>query len=243
MTVHLSFLMIFSCSTNGALKKQQSRAARNLGELQMMQGKHAAALREFIKAEKLNPDDPYLLYDMGLVYMSMEKVDLAAGRFEKALKIKPDFGAAKNSLGVLYLIREDWDTAIEIFNEVLENLLYPTPHFALSNLGLAYFHKKQFDLSEEFYRSALKKEPEYVNAWRGLGKTYQAIDRLPQAVKAFENVVELAPESAQLQVDLADVYRLSQEYEKATDAYRKAIEMEPIGELDEKAKAELESMP
>ncbi len=142
VTVLLSLLMIFSCATNGEVKKQQAKTARNLGELYMMQGKQAAALQEFIKSEKLNPNDPFMLYDMGLVYMAMDKVDLAAGRFKKALEIKPDFGPAKNSLGVLYLIKKDWDTAIDIFNEVLENLLYPTPHFALSNLGLAYFEKK-----------------------------------------------------------------------------------------------------
>lgn len=243
MTVLLSFLMIFSCSTNGALKKQQSITARNLGELYMMQGKHIAALQEFIKAEKLDPNDPYLLYDMGLVYMSMEKMELAAGRFKKALEIKPDFGVAKNSLGVLYLIKKDWDTAIDIFNEVLENLLYPTPQFALSNLGDAYFGKKQFDMAEKYYRSALKKEPEYANAWRGLGSTYQATDRMLKAVKAFENAVELAPEWAQLQFDLADAYRLSRDYEKAADAYQKVIEMEPLGELAEKAKERLKSMP
>ena len=243
VTVLLSLLMIFSCATNGEVKKQQAKTARNLGELHMMQGKHVAALRELIKSEKLDPNDPYMLYDMGLVYMAMEKEDLAAERFKKAIVIKPDFGPAKNSLGVLYLIKKDWDTAIDIFNEVLENLLYPTPHFALSNLGLAYFEKKQFDQAEKYYRASLKKEPEYINAWRGLGKTYQATDRMLKAVKAFEKAVELAPEWAQLQTDLADAYRLSRDYEKAADAYQKVIEIEPGGELAEKAKAELKSMP
>lgn len=242
-TVLIALLMLCACTTSPEVKQRQSRASRNLGEMYLMQGKHAAALNEFVKAEKLDPADPHLQYDIGLVYMAMEKPKLAVAQFKKALQLKPDMAAAKNSLGAVYLVQQEWDLAIAVFNEVLDNLLYATPHLPLSNLGYVYYEKKMYAKAEKYYRAALKKEPEYVNAWRGLGRVHQATGRMPEAVQAFERAVALAPESAQLQADLADAYRLSRNYEKAAGAYQKVIELEPNGELAIRARQELDSLP
>ena len=243
VTVLAALLLLSACAASPEVKQRQARASRNLGEMYLMQGKHAAALNEFLKAEKLDPADPYLQYDIGLVYMAMEKSTLAVAQFKKTIQLKPDMAAAKNSLGAVYLVQEEWNLAIAVFDEVLKNLLYPTPHLPLSNLGFAYYEKKLYAKSEKYYRAALKKEPEYVNAWRGLGRVHQATGRMPEAVQAFERAAALAPESAQLQSDLADAYRLSRHYEKAAATYQKVIELAPNGELAEKARAELNSLP
>jgi len=202
----------------------------------MMQGKHTAALTEFIKAEELNPEDPYLQYDMGLVYMAKEKLELAEAHFKKAIVLKSGYSAAKNSLGVVHLMRQDWDAAIVLFKEVLEDDLYATPQIPLSNLGRAYYNRKSYAEAEKYYIEALKKDPEYIIAWRGLGLTHRAVGQNIKAVEAFEKTVKLAPEAAELHLELGDAYSAVKDFKKARAAYEKVMELDPAGESGAAAK-------
>ncbi len=224
----LTVFCVVSCATaNIKVQKQQGEALRNLGEEYYRQGDYTSALREFLKSEELYPDDPFLQNDLGLTYKAKKRLDLAAKHFKKALEIKPDYAPAKNNLGTVYLDKKDWDTAIKYFKEVSENMLYATPHLALANLGWAYYNKKDYTLSETYYLKALDVEPKFVNAQRGLGLTYIAMGRIDEAVDILERAVKSYPNFVLLYDDLAKVYVLSYDYEKALDAYYKVIELAP----------------
>jgi len=229
-------LYVVSCATaNMDVQKQQGKAVRNLGEEYYKQGDYTSALRELLKAEALYPNDPYLQDDLGLTYKAKKRPDLAVKHFKKALEIKPDYAPAKNNLGTVYLDKKEWDTAIKYFKEVSENMLYATPHLALANLGWAYYNKKEYSLSETYYLKALDIEPKFINAQRGLGLTYIAMGRIDEAAKIFEKAVKDYPKFAPLYDDLAKVYVLSHDYEKALDAYHKVIELAPDSSMAKEA--------
>jgi len=106
-------------------------------------------------------------------------------------------------------------------------MLYATPHIAMANLGWAYYNKKEYTLSETYYLKALDLDPKFINAQRGLGLTYIALGRIDEAVEILEGAVKDYPKVALLYDDLAKVYMLSHDYEKAVDAYHKVIELAP----------------
>ena len=221
-------LYVVSCATtNIKVQKQQGEALRNLGEEYYRRGDYTSALRELLKSEALYPEDPFLQNDLGLTYKAKKKLDLAIKHFKKALEIKPDYAPAKNNLGTVYLDKREWDTAIKYFKEVSENMLYATPHIAMANLGWAYYNKKEYTLAETYYLKALDLEPEFINAQRGLGLTYIAMGRIDEASEILERAVKNYPKVALLYDDLARVYVLSHDYEKALNAYHKVIELAP----------------
>lgn len=223
-------IMVFcvvSCAANLEVRKQQGEAARNLGEAYYRNGNYTAALREFLKAETLYSDDPFLQNDLGLAYKAKKKSDLAIEHFKRALEIKPDYAPAINNLGTVYLDKQEWDTAIEYFKKVEKNLLYATPHLPLANLGWAYYNKKEYSLSEKYYLEALDLEPKFFNAMRGLGLTYIAMGRIEAAVKILERAVKDYADVPQLYFDLGKVYTLSHDHEKALHAYHKITELAP----------------
>ncbi len=229
--VLVSIFFFVSCVANLEIRKSQEEASRNLGEAYMGQGDYTAALREFLKAEKLYSKDPYLQNDLGLTYMAKGKPDIAVDHFKKAVEIKPDYTPAKNNMGTAYLAQKKWDDAIACFKEITGDLLYATPHYPLSNLGWAYYNKKEHDLAEKYYQDALKIEPRFAIALSGLGKTYIATGRISEAIAVLEKAVKNSPNSAELYLDLADAYRLSREYKKALNAYKKVVELAPDSPL------------
>ena len=232
-------MMVFwvvSCATpNMEVQKQQGEALRNLGEAYYTQGDYTSALRELLKAEAIYPDDPFLQNDLGLTYRAKKRLDLAEKHFKKALEIKPNYAPAKNNLGTVYLDKKEWDTAIKYFKEVSENMLYATPHLALANLGWAYYNKKKYTIAETYYLKALDLEPKFINALRGLGLTYIAMGRIDEALEILEIAVKNYPKFAPLYDDLAKIYVLSHDYEKALDAYQKVIELAPDSAMAKEA--------
>ncbi len=237
--VLVSIFFLVSCAAGLEVRKNQEEALRNLGEAYIREGDYTAALRELLKAEKLYANDPYLQNDLGLTYMAKGKPDIAINHFKKAVEIKPDYTPAKNNLGTAYLAQKKWDDAIACFKEITGDLLYATPHYPLSNLGWAYYNKKEYRLAEKYYQDALKIEPEFVIALRGLGKTYIAMGRIPEAISILEKATKNSPRFAELYFDLANAYTLSRKYKKALSAYKKVIELAPDSPLAVDAQKEM----
>jgi len=225
--VMMVFCVVSCATTDIKVEKKREEALRNLGEAYYRQGDYTSALKQFLEAEELYPDDPFLQNDLGLTYKAKKRLDLAVKHFNRALEIKPDYAPAKNNLGAVYLEKKEWDTAIKYFKEVTENMLYATPQLALANLGWAYYNKKEYGLSETYYRKALDIDPKYINALRGLGLTYIAMGKIDEGVEVLERAVKNYPKFALLYDDLAKAYMLSYDYEKALDAYQKVIELAP----------------
>jgi len=229
----LVFILV-ACAADREMNKRKAEDKRNIAGAYIGQKKYTEALRELLEAEKLFSDDPLLQNDLGLVYLEKERPDLAVQHFKKALDLKPDYSAAKNNLGVAYLKNEQWDEAITCFKELSENLLYTTPQNPLVNMGLSYYHKKEFDQSEKYYKKALglyddglKKDVAYIKALHGLGLNYMVTGRTREAVVMLEKAVQFEPRIAELHFDLGRAYTLVQDYPKAVRAYNKVIELVP----------------
>jgi len=241
----LSLFLVFfiaSCATNIEVRKKQEEASRNLGEAYLQQRDFSSALREFLKAEKIYSKDPYLQNDLGLAYMAKDRLDIAIKHFKKAVKLKPDYTPARNNLGTAYLANKEWDVAIACFMEIIDDILYATPHYPLTNLGWAYYNKQEYELAEKYYNEALNLEPNFVIALRGLGRTYMAMERAADAVAMLEKAVKNYPSSAESYFYLAKAYSLSGEYKKAVSAYSKVIELAPDSAIAREAEKEVEKI-
>ncbi|MFC1812931.1 tetratricopeptide repeat protein [Thermodesulfobacteriota bacterium] len=239
----LIIFCVLSCAGNLELRKRQEEATRNLGEVHLGRGDYISALKQFLKAEKIYPDDPHLQNDLGLVYKHMERSDLSITHFKKALALKPDYADAKNNLGTVYMAQEDWDTAIAIFKEIIGDLLYATPQNPLFNLGLAYFHKNEYAPAEKYFNDCLKyykdgfqKDATYIKALYHLGRVYLSSERVPQAVSVLEKAIQDAPRTAELYLFLGNAHILSRDYQKGLNAYNKVIELAPDTPLAQEAK-------
>ncbi|MEE8541562.1 MAG: tetratricopeptide repeat protein, partial [Desulfobacterales bacterium] len=123
--------------------------------------------------------------------------------------------------------KKDWDMAISIFKEITGDLLYATPQFPLTNLGVAHYNKKEYLLAEKYYRQALKISPDSIRALRGLGLTQIDTGKYRQAVTTLEKALKIDPRLAETHFVLAQAYALSKDYKKALAAYAKVVELIP----------------
>jgi len=234
-------LFAVSCATeSAAIRKQRADVYRHLGEGHLRENNPTAALAELLKAQEIYAKDPFLHYDLGLVYFVKEEFDLAIGHFNKAVALKSDgvYSDALNAKGRVYLRLKQWDKAIACFNEALDNLLYATPHLALSNLGEAYREKKDYEQAIDAYDKALQKSPVFPNAYRGLGLVYMEKGNYEAAVTSLEKAVRYAPRFARAYYDLGRAYVGQYDFQMAMSAFKKVVELAPDSPLADRALAE-----
>jgi Flp pilus assembly protein TadD len=216
-----------SCGRNLQVVKKEAEANRNLGEALLNEAKYTQALKLFLKAQELNPNDPYLQNDLGLTYLAKKKPELAITHFKKALELEPTYSSAMNNLGTAYLEIRDCDAAIATFNSLLEDLVYSSPHYPLSNLGDAYFCKNDYMQAEKYYLESLEARTGFFFALKGLGKTYTVLGRLDEAIARLSEAAQKAPLFPEIYFDLAVAYEKAGDFEKARQNYQKVIELAP----------------
>ncbi|MFN3884654.1 MAG: c-type cytochrome biogenesis protein CcmI [Rhodocyclaceae bacterium] len=97
----------------------------------------------------------------------------------------------------------------------------------------AALHQQRFSQAEidrlvSDFAAKLENEPENYRGWAMLGRSYKALGRFPEAVRAYERTGPLLESSAELLVDYADVLAATQGFDtKALAVLERALELDP----------------
>ena len=73
----------------------------------------------------------------------------------------------------------------------------------------------------------LLKNPEDAEAWAGLGNLYFDLDRVKDAIHAYEKSLALKPGQVHVITDLGVMYRRSSQPRRAIEAFNRAIAIDP----------------
>ncbi len=74
-----------------------------------------------------------------------------------------------------------------------------------ANQGQPQLTQKDIEGMVERLADKLKKEPNNAEGWQMLGRSYAALQKMPEALAAYKKALELSPNNAQLMVDYADL--------------------------------------
>ncbi|TWI66057.1 Tfp pilus assembly protein PilF [Desulfobotulus alkaliphilus] len=216
-------LLSGGCAAKRAANVNEARAVRDLGEAYLIQGSFSRALQEFLKAEQLNPRDPYLHNNIGLTYLALDRPESAVLSFQKAVDLRSDYAPARNNLATAYMALGRWDDAIDVLKLLSEDLLYATPHYALSNLGWSYYNLGNYDTALRYYNRALRHESRHPPALRGQAMTFSAMGRMHEALRSADRLTSEIPMSAAAWMLKGEILEKMNQREEAKKAYEEAL--------------------
>ncbi|MFL5344809.1 MAG: social motility TPR repeat lipoprotein Tgl [Hyalangium sp.] len=198
----LAFVFVLSgCKHVPTEKEQQSADIHyNLGVQAQQAGKIQEALSEFQRAVELDPDNADAQNALGiLLHLSFRRHSDAIEHYQKALEVRPNFSEARTNLANVYLDQGQYDEAIKLYEQVLNDMLYPTPFIAQGNLGWAYYKKGDTEKGLENIKAAVTLNPNFCLGFKNLGLIYEQTGNTDEACKAFGHYREKCP-------DVADAY-------------------------------------
>jgi type IV pilus assembly protein PilF len=188
----------FACKHGPSEKQQQGAQIHyDLGIQAQQAGAVQDALREFQESLKLDPNFPEAHNAMAiLLHLSFRRLDEAIDHYRQAIRIRPTFSEAKTNLANVYLDQARYDDAITLYEQALNDMLYPTPYIAQANLGWALYKKGETSRAIEQIRAAVTTNPKFCLGYRNLGLIFDERGDTQEACRQLTHYRESCPEVA-----------------------------------------------
>jgi tetratricopeptide (TPR) repeat protein len=170
---------------------------------------------------------------LGDTYRALRRFREAIGAYRQAIELDSQYALPWNSVGDVCRLLDRPDEAVDAYRHAVE--LDPALAGPYRSLALIYSQRGETDRTAyeaaiTLHRQAIERyegNRDRARAWNDLGSTYRALHRLEDAIKAYQQAIELDSAYTLPWVNLGDVYRALSYPEDAIDAYQKAIELEP----------------
>jgi tetratricopeptide (TPR) repeat protein len=203
----------------------------NLGLLYDERGDYELALEHYqgaIDRHKRSAQRAVLSEKMADLYRIGGNTDKAIELLRNATIFDPAYASPWYTLGNIYAGLEQDTEAMQAYRRAIE--LNPDEAWSYHNLAL--LHEKQEAYREAIvrYQQAISRhrtDRERAISWDNLGNVYRDLNRLEDAVHAFQESIRLNPDYALPWNSLGDVYNALGNYPEAVGAYQRAIGLDP----------------
>jgi protein O-GlcNAc transferase len=188
-------------------------------------GKLEQAEVSYKKILKKQPENPEVLYMLGVLFCQLARYDLAIKYIKKALQFRPaNIAEAYYNLG--YALQEEGqlDEAITHYLKAIK--LKPSFALPYCNLGYVLEKKGQFDEAITYSRKAIELKPSFAEAYCNLGYALRQKGQLDEAIVYYQKAIELKPSFAAY-CNLGYTLQQKGQLEEAERYYLNALQINP----------------
>jgi len=194
-----------------------------LAEIYEKEGGMRRAIDEYVSAVDIKNNDHKSYFKIAALLTDLNKKEEAAEMLGKLLKNKPDCYEASCLLGELLCEQEKFKEAANVYQDALK---YKPADFELYyNLGIVYTRLSDFQMAKEMYEKAAAINHRLFGAHYNLGQIAFIQRDLEAAEKYFVNSLYGEFEAISY-YQLAKIYALKGEKDKAINFLNKAIELD-----------------
>lgn len=226
----VSLLAFTGCAANISSTGKPAAYHYQMGVSYLEERNYTAALVDLAEADKLDPNNAELQYNLGRALTGKRRLDLAEQRFLRALALRPNYSEARNDLGVIYLEMGRWEKAIQQFNAVKEDLFYPQHDFSVINLGLAYLGKGDYDKALEELETVRNGNPRNPVVRVAIGRVRFARGETGRALEEYRRALEIAPNYASAHFYLGLALMKQNDLAAARAAFKEVLKITPDSE-------------
>jgi superkiller protein 3 len=214
-----------------ALDEQYVWPYHNLALLYDERGEYEQALKYYNLAIERHPsaEQKAVLADkMGDLYRINDQPQRAIDAYRRAAGFDPGYASPWYNLGNIQAGLEQDDEAIAAYRKAIA--LKPGDPWPYHNLALVYEKREVYGEAIALYQQAIERQRtdrDRAISWENLGNVYNDLNRLAEAVSAFQEAIRLNPEYALPWSSLGDVFTTLEQFPYAEGAYRQAIALDP----------------
>ncbi|KAG8524695.1 Intraflagellar transport protein 88, partial [Galemys pyrenaicus] len=196
-------------------------ALTNKGNTVFANGDYEKAAEFYKEALRNDSSCTEALYNIGLTYKKLNRLDEALDCFLKLHAILRNSAQVLYQIANVYLIyelMEDPNQAIEWLMQLIS--VVPTDSRALSKLGELYDSEGDKSQAFQYYYESYRYFPSNILVIEWLGAYYIDTQFCEKAIQYFERASLIQPTQVKWQLMVASCFRRSGNYQKALDTYK-----------------------
>jgi tetratricopeptide (TPR) repeat protein len=201
-------------------------AHNGLGIIYKRQEKFDLSLEHYNKALSYFPGENnysaiQIRTNLGALYASMGKTQLAEQEYRAILQIDPRDPGANNNMGNLFKAHGQLDSAEVAYLVALRSdSTLIQAHFNLSDL---YIKKGRLTDALSHAQKAAKLQPDNARIHWNLGRIQEANRQLKEALKAYQQAIDTDPSFAQPYFNIGNLLFDTKQYAEAQHAYHNFV--------------------
>ena len=205
-----------------SLDSKKSEYHTALGDAYLRNGKAEDSYKALNKALELDPDNIEANSKMSELLFYSGDYDRAMETLNHLTSIDPNNRTAFMIKGFIYKSQGDTANAVHFFRRVID--LYPEFEPAYEELGVLYAQHRNL-LGVEYLKTAIRLEPNNINALYALAMLYQDTENPDQANEIYTRILEIDPQNKYAWHNRGYMEMvLYEDYENAIEFSTKAID-------------------
>jgi predicted O-linked N-acetylglucosamine transferase (SPINDLY family) len=167
------------------------------------QNHHAEAYAAYQQVLAVNPANAIALHHLGILELSVNRLDAAYARLITAAKAAPTDGGPHFHLGEVARIRGNIAEAMAEYQLAIQ--LSPQLLVAYQSLGEVLLQQGRAAQAVAPLTALVQRAPHLSGAWLLLGQALLALHRRADAADVFRHIVQLVPQNVQAHWQLGDL--------------------------------------
>lgn len=239
LLVFLLSLSLISCSSINRAENQETASLHMEIAIGYIQKDNLPlALKELLIAEDMDPKNPVIQSNLGLVYFLRERFELAERHYLRAISYKSDYTEAKNNLARVFIEIGQYKKAEPYLIEAMQDLTFSDYAAVYANYGILEFKRKNYSAAKAKLKKSLESDRENCITHVYLGRSYLELKELVLATDQLEKAISFC---RPVGIDEAHYYAAlaffrSNQRDRAMVRFEELIKIFPNGQNAEKAK-------
>jgi tetratricopeptide (TPR) repeat protein len=197
--------------------------------------RYEEALQAFEKVLVCDPDSEYIMRDIAIVFLHLDKKKEAIEWLQKIIARHPSDTENRILQAKLYAGLNDFDMAISIYNDILK---IREDQETLLALGSLYAQLKQYGKAREYMERLVLLNPNSYMGHYSLARLDRESRMFDKAMTEYERALAINW-SSRLAYEAAELYEERKKFVEAGNLYRRIVEED---EADETARIRLVSV-
>jgi len=187
------------------LDPANTNVLNSLGVCYGTMGNHDAALKSFLKAHAIQPQEMMPLYNAAMVHKLMDQEEKAAACLLKALDIAPSAYEIHSQLGRLYLKKGEHGAALNHLEAAAA--IRPASGACYRYVGECYFQMNNLNKALKAYQKAVQCNPNDPEALSMLGHIFDLLGENVEIATVFSrHAVAVSPDNGLFRNRLGRLY-------------------------------------
>lgn len=231
-----------ACASWKNENREKAALYLQMGTSSFENGDYPNALKALMEAEKLDPQNPAVQNNLGLIYFMRERYDLSERHLRRALELQNNFTDARNNLARVLIEKGRYNEAEKELNKVLDDLTYQGFARAYINLGLLHFNKKNFSAAATAFGRSIDMQNDDCIANNYYGRSLFEMKDYARATQALDRAISFCQKQLfdEPHYYSALAYYREGQKSKSVARFEEIIKIYPNGKYRDKAKDMLE---